>query len=104
MLVLAVKQDQVGEGFGGERRILEQEIKLFETCGWILLDIHQSRVVKGDWIKFIFVSRRHVHESFSCSGWVLHRVLNGSLKIEGLNKSGLLECLSITNTLNFNAF
>jgi hypothetical protein len=48
MVVLAVEQDQVGEGFRREGRVRKQEIQFFESTSSILLDIHECLVVKGD--------------------------------------------------------
>lgn len=104
MLIFAVKQDQVGEGFSWERRVLQQEVKLFEASGRILFDIHQSGVMEGHGIEFILISGRHIHKSLSGCSWVFHGVLDSSLKIESLNKSGLFECLRVTYTLDLNTF
>ena len=60
MLVLAVKQDKIREGFRWKRRVVKKEVKLLETATWILLNIHKSLVVESDWVKLILISRRHV--------------------------------------------
>jgi hypothetical protein len=38
--VLAVEQEQVGEGFGEERRVLEQEVEFFERIVGVFLNVH----------------------------------------------------------------
>ena len=60
MLVLAVEQDKIREGFRWERRVVKKEVKFLETATWILLNIHKSLVVESDWVKFILISRWHV--------------------------------------------
>jgi len=67
MLVLAVKQDQVREGFLWEWRVIQQEIELFETITWLSLNVHKSGVVQGHRIKLILVTRWHIKESLSGS-------------------------------------
>lgn len=65
MLILAVEEYQVGEGLRGERRVVQQEVQLFETGGRVLFDVHQGGVVQRHRIQLVFVSRRHVHEGLS---------------------------------------
>jgi len=72
MLVLAVQQNQVRECLGWERRVLEKEIELLKASRWVLLNVHESGVMERDWIQLIFVSWRHIHESFAGGGWIFH--------------------------------
>lgn len=48
VLVLAVQQDQVREGFRWEWWIRQQKVKLLETCRSVLLNVHQRGVVESD--------------------------------------------------------
>ena len=104
MLVLAVEKDEVWEGLSREWWILQQEVELFEASGWILLNVHQGCVVERHRVQLIFIPWRHVHQGLSSGGWVLHRVFDGSLQIEGLNQSSLLEGLCIADRLDLDAF
>ena len=103
VLVLAVEQDEVREGFRWEGWVLEQEVKFFEASGRVLLDVHQCSVMKGHRIQLILVPRWHVHQGFTSSGRVFHRVLDGCLEVESFNQSGLFQCLSVANALDLDA-
>ena len=103
MLILAVEQDQVGERFRWEWWILKQEVQLLEPSARLLLNVHQCRVMKRHWIQLILVPRRHVHESLSGRGRVLHRVLNGSLEVESFDQGRFFQRLSIADTLDLDA-
>ena len=97
MLVLAVEEDQVGEGLAWEWRVVQQEVELLEASGGLLLDVHKCRVVKGHGIELVFVSWGHVHQGFSSSSWVLHGVLDGGFQVEGFDQCGFFERLSVAN-------
>lgn len=101
MLVLAVKQDQVRESLLWEWRIVQQEVKLFESITWLSLNVHQSGIMEGHRIELVLVTRWHIKKSLSGSTCILHSVLNSSLKVESFNKSSLFKSLSVTNTFNF---
>lgn len=104
VLVLAVQQDQVGERFRWERRVLQQEVELLEACRRVLLDVHERRVVQSDWIELVFVPRGHVHEGLAGSCRVLHRVLDGGLQVECFNQCRLFQRLRVTHALDFDTF
>jgi len=60
VLVFAVEQQHVGEGFRGERRVAEKMVELFEAILRVFFHVHESLVHKGDRVKLVFASWRHV--------------------------------------------
>lgn len=103
MLVLAVKENQVREGLWRERRVVQKEIQFLETSLQISLNVHKSLVMKSDGIELLFISGRHVQKSFLGGRSVLHRELNSSFQIEGFDKRGFFQSLSVSNRFDFNA-
>ena len=81
MLVLAVEQDEVGEGLWRERRVVQQEVELLEASRRILLDVHQGLVVESHWIELFLVSWRHIEQGLAGGRVVLHTELDGGLEV-----------------------
>ena len=100
MLILAVEQDQVGEGLGRERRVVQQEVELLEAGGRILLNVHERLVVERNRVKFLLVTRRHVEKGLTSSSLVLHAELDGGLKVESFDEGSFTKCLRVANRLD----
>jgi len=60
MLIFAVQQNEIWESLWWEWWVVKQEVQLFEAIGCIFFNVHESLVMKSDWIKFFFVSWRHI--------------------------------------------
>ena len=99
--VLAVEQEQVGEGFGEKRRVLEQEIEFFERIVGVFFNVHQGLVEQSNRVEFFFRPGWHIQEGFSGSGVVFDCVLDGGLEVKGFNEGGLFESLTVAYTLDF---
>jgi len=89
--VLAVEEQQVGEGLGGKGRVLDEEVELAEALRGQALHVHQRRVVQRHRVELLLASGRHVAERLSGGVVVLHLELDGGLEVERLDERRLLE-------------
>lgn len=100
MLILAVEQDQVGEGLGRERWVVQQEVELLEAGRRILLNVHERLVVESNRVKFFLVARWHVEEGLTRSSLVLHAELDGGLEVESFDEGSFTKRLCVADRLD----
>ena len=66
ILVLAVEQQDIREGFRRERRVLQKPGQFFETVLRVVFHVHQSLVHQGHRVQFVLTARRHVDQGLFC--------------------------------------
>lgn len=103
VLVLHVQQQQVAERLRRERRVLQQEVKLSEPSGGVVLHVHKRLVVQRDRVQLVLATRRHITQCFLRGVVVAEAVLNRRFQVEGFHQCRLSQDLRVADAADLNA-